>query len=199
MLTPSSVGAYNRAMSDSTKANRTCPPPAAGRLSLGTAGAMCVVLLAGGCSGRPQVPSGSSDRVPVPAPVNLLLPQSVHIHPFTRTRTFDAQGGIRGIEVLVAPQDAFGDPTKAFGDFRIELYEYTPQGPRNRGPLRARWEVSVLDPEANRVHWDSSLAYKFRLRWNQPLPVGKRYILAVTFDSPFTDRLFTEREFLAGE
>ena len=47
--------------------------------------------------------------------------------------------------------------------------------------------------------WDVSLAYKFRLRWDQGIPVGRRFVLVTTFTSPYTERLFAERLFVAGE
>ena len=57
-----------------------------------------------------------------------------------------------------------------------------------------------MAPRANRVHWnDASLAYKCRLRWDESIPVGQHFVLAATFSSPFTERLFAEREFVAGE
>jgi len=153
-------------------------------------------LLAGVCAGC------GPDRAkePVPYPVSLLLPKSVHFHSFTKTRIFDEKGGIRGIEAWVTLRDAYGDPTKAFGELRFELYEFRPGNPNRRGGRKAHWAVSIMDPRANRVHWnDASLAYTCRLRWDESIPVGQHFVLAVTFSSPFTERLFAERELVAGE
>lgn len=150
-----------------------------------------------GCNGWP--PPTKPGKTHVPHPISLTLPKSIHIHPFTGTRTFDQAGGIKGIEVSVTPKDAYGDPTKAFGTFRFELYEYRGNNPDPKGPRKVHWEVSVMDPRTNRVHWHVSLAYKFRLRWDEGIPVGRRFVLVVTFTSPFTERLFAEQQFVAGE
>ena len=157
----------------------------------------------GGCNGQGFEDfwgrRADPNSVKVPYPISLMLPKSIHIHPFTGTRTFDKAGGVRGIEVRVTPRDDYGDPTKAFGTFRFELYEYRSNDAHSRGPRKAYWNVSVADREKNRIHWDVSLTYKFRLRWDQGIPVGKRFILEVTFTSPYSERLFTERQFVAGE
>lgn len=160
-------------------------------------------IVLGGCNGQGfegfWVRPADPNTVKVPYPISLTLPKSIHIHPFTGTRTFDKEGGVRGIEVRVTPKDAWGDPTKAFGTFRFELYEYRSDDTRSRSSRKAYWNVSVADPRTNRVHWDVSLAYKFRLRWDQGIPVGRRFVLVTTFTSPYTERLFAERQFVAGE
>lgn len=144
-------------------------------------------------------PGPPRDATPVPPPLHLLLPAAIDIHPFTGTRTFDAEGGVKGIEVRVTPRDAYGDATKAFGTFRFELYEFHANRADPKGERRAFWDVSVMDPKVNRVHWDVSLTYKFRLEWDQAIPVGRRFVLVAIFSSPFTKRLFAERKFIAGE
>jgi hypothetical protein len=165
---------------------------------LAAAAALAGLLAAGGCdatnAGGPVDPN-----VEVPYPVSLTLPASIHIQPFTGMRTFDEAGGVSGLEVLVTPEDAFGDPTKAFGTFRFELYEFRRNHPDPKGRRRLCWEQDVAEPKRNRVHWDVSLAYRFRLRLDQAIPVGQRFVLVAIFSSPFTDRLFDERQFVAGE
>ena len=37
----------------------------------------------------------------VPEPINLLLPQTIRIHPFTGTRDFGDDGGMEGLEVRI--------------------------------------------------------------------------------------------------
>jgi len=136
----------------------------------------------------------------VPQPISLLLPHGLRIHPFTGTRTFDEHGGIKGIEVRIETLDAFGDPVKAFGDFRFELYTYRPGNPERRGEQINLWEASLLDPKLNAIHWDKvHRTYVFRLKWTEPIPVGRKLVLAAVFSSPFTDRLFAQRVFTCGE
>jgi hypothetical protein len=137
---------------------------------------------------------------PVPEPLHLLLPQAISIEPFTATRTFDEAGGIKGIEVEVKAKDAYGDGTKAFGKFAFALYRYHPGSPSRKGGRIATWEEDLLAPRKNLLHWDRfKRAYKFKLQWYRPIPVGSKFILSVDFSSPFTQRKFAEREFVSGE
>jgi hypothetical protein len=172
--------------------------------------AAAAILVAGGCTGgkfslSPPADSAASARpepadVKVPAPLHLLLPRAIRIHPFTGTRTFDEAGGVKGIDVRVEALDAYGDATKAFGKFQFALYQYQSDSPSPRGPRVATWEEDLLDPEKNLVHWDSiTRAYAFKLQWYRAIPVGQKFILAVDFSSPFTARKFAERVFVSGQ
>jgi hypothetical protein len=135
-----------------------------------------------------------------PEPINLLLPKAIRIHPFTGTRTFDETGGIKGIDVRIEAVDAFGDSTKAFGDFRFEVYRFVPNSLNAKGQQVATWEESVLEPGKNLVHWDKiTRAYEFKLQWDSPIPVGDRFVLVAVFASPLTQRLFAERVFVSGQ
>ena len=138
---------------------------------------------------------------PVPAPVNLTLPKTITIHEFTNTRTFDEAGGVLGIDARVEALDSFGDTTKAFGDFRFELYKYKPDAPDPRGVRVMVWEEKLMDPKENRIHWDEiNRAYQFKLECDNGLPVGDKFVLVVTFSSPFTERIFSkQRTFMAGQ
>ena len=138
--------------------------------------------------------------VKVPAPLHLLLPKAIRIHPFTGTRTFDEAGGVKGIDVRVEALDAYGDATKAFGKFHFALYQHKADSPSPRGPQVATWEEDLLTPEKNLVHWDSiTRAYAFKLQWYQAIPVGQKFVLSIDFASPFTPRRFAERVFISGQ
>ncbi len=178
--------------------------------TVGPALALLAALLAGGCEdGKfgledpfddPAGKSPEAAEVPVPEPLHLLLPETVRVHPFTGTRTFDEAGGVKGIDVRVEALDAYGDATKAFGTFRFALHRHRADSPDPRGARIATWEENLLEPEKNMLHWDSiTRAYKFKLQWYRAIPVGSRFVLAVTFSSPFTERKFAERVFVSGE
>jgi hypothetical protein len=165
----------------------------------------CLGLLAlGGCAGEGAWPvrtkgGGATGVQPVPEPVNLLLPTSIRIHPFTG-RTFGQAGGISGIDVRIEALDYYGGPTKAFGDFRFELYDFVPNRLDPKGKRVGVWDVPLLKPSDNLAHWDKiTRMYVFKLQWPEPIPVGKRVVLAATFDSPFTPRLSDERQFVSGQ
>ncbi|MDP6545430.1 MAG: hypothetical protein QGH60_15705 [Phycisphaerae bacterium] len=141
-------------------------------------------------------------QVDVPQPVNLLLPKSINIHPFTVTRTFDQAGGIRGVDVRVESFNAFHEATKAFGSFRFELYTFRANNLDPKNKLQGIWEVepSLLDPRENLRYWNrSQQMYEFKLQWDKPIPVGRKFVLVAVFTSPFTQRLTAQRIFTSGE
>ena len=139
-------------------------------------------------------------RQHVPHPIDLLLPKEISIGSFTGTRTFDAAGGVRGIDVRVHAKDHYGTVTKAFGVFRFELYAFRPNNPNPKGALLNRWRVDLSDPKVNVRHWeDIPPCYKFRLKWSHAIPVGHQFVLITVFTSPFTERIIDERPFVAGE
>ncbi len=171
---------------------------------------VAVAAASAGCDGEkfdfrppwsaPSARDANAARTAVPEPIHLLLPQAVRIHPFTGTRTFDDSGGVKGIDVRIEAIDAYGDSTKAFGKFQFALHEYRPGRPDPKGRRIATWEEDVLEPKKNLIHWDNiTRAYKFKLQWYRPIPVGSRFILVVSFSSPFTERRFAERSFISGQ
>ena len=142
------------------------------------------VLLSGLCGC-----SGSASQVAVPAPMDNLLSESVRLGPWLRM-----DPTIPGVEVTVQARDRQGDFTKAFGTFRFEVYSYRDASLDHRGKQLAVWDIPLMDPQANRVHWeDIHRAYKFRLQWDGSR--SGRYLMVVYFDSPFTQRLTDQRVF----
>lgn len=175
----------------------------------GLAGVTLVAMCLGGCQdGNFNVqnpwpttaPRAEAGSVRVPAPVDLLLPKAVRIHPFTGTRTFDQAGGVKGIDVRVEALDAYNDPTKAFGQFSFALHQFVPGNADPKGKRIATWEEDLLEPKKNFTHWDSiTRTYEFKLQWYRPIPVGNQFVLVVTFSSPFSERKFAERVFVSGQ
>ncbi len=161
---------------------------------------LLILLSAPGCVDLDAVSKGY-DPDPfetVPAPIDLLLPRSIDIHPFTQTGRFDT--GDAGIHARVQAKDAYGDATKAFGQFRFALHRFRPHHPTRRGSLVAQWEIDVSEPEQNVLHWDRhTRSYEFKLGGNPSMPPGRRFLLVATFASRFTPRLNAERELIVGE
>jgi len=154
-------------------------------------GAALVGILLSGCNGV-KLPGGE-----VPPP---MLPAQIRIHGHTGMRTFSDGGGIKGIEAQIEVLDTMGDRTKAFGSFRFELYTYNSARPDPRGKRIAVWARDVKTLEANREHWDRLFqAYRFQLAWDEPIAVGRKFVLQVIFSSPYGSRLFDQRTFVSGE
>jgi hypothetical protein len=179
-----------------------------GRLTLGAAvGILVLCGLLAGCEGlnlnsstsKPAT-AASAPATPIPEPVSLMLPKEIRIHPFTGTRTFDDAGGIKGIDVRIEAVDAYGDATKAFGDFRFELYTFKENSPDPKKQRIALWEVPLMDPKTNLTHWDNiTRTYEFKLQWDQAIPVGQKFVLVAVYSSPYTQREFAERTFVSGQ
>lgn len=143
----------------------------------------------GGCPHR-----AAPGKVPVPGPLNLLLPRRMRIHPFSGV--INAPKGALQIEVRIEAVDAFGDATKMFGDFRFEVYALRPRDIDKRGRLIETWDVSVMDGKENVLHWDGiTRTYVFKLDWARPLPGKRPFVVRAVFDSPFTKRFIAEETF----
>ena len=183
-----------------------------GRVSRQTAawalGALCVLA---GCddslnamrrngaqSGMPGAVSRENpyQHVNVPSPLNELLPRAIQIHEFTSVEKFTAAK--QGVNVRLQCTDGFGSRTKAFGRFRFELRQFVPAEANKAGDLIRWWVVDLLDVAANKQHWQNTLMlYEFKLECDQPLTMNTKYVLVAAFESPYTDRMFTERVFVA--
>ncbi|MDY6913600.1 MAG: hypothetical protein SVT52_03985 [Planctomycetota bacterium] len=147
---------------------------------------------------KPAASDGHMEQTP--APINLLMPKAVRIHPFTGTRTFEGTGGLKGLNVRIELLDGYGDSAKGFGNFRFELYRFLAYNNDCKGRKLATWDVPLMDSKANLTHWDNiTRTYEFKLQWDKPIPVGRRLVVVAVFTSPFTQRLFAERVFVAGQ
>ena len=91
------------------------------------------------------------------------------------------------IEVCVQLKDQFGDPIKAMGMFRFELYRYQsavsdPRGKRFKTDKKL--QINLSDVDENQKKWDS-ITRSYRLKLDLPpeaVPVkGKKIVLQVTF------------------
>lgn len=155
-----------------------------------------LIVLVGGCNGSFQPNRPAAARQNVPEPLNALLPTQIRIHPFTGTRAFSEKGDVRGLDVRIEAIDAYGDANKAFGKFRFELYQFTPNSPDPKGARVAVWNVNVEDFKTNRRHWNKvHQTYQFKLAWNRPI---LKFVLVAVFQSRFGGRLFDERVFVTG-
>jgi hypothetical protein len=156
--------------------------------------------LASGDAG-PVLPAPEGGIGPVPPWVTMLAPKSLVIGFFTQSRDFDGRPGDDGIEVRVQPIDQFGDPTKAVGSFRIELFAYQYKTLQKQGRRLGHWFVSVLDAESNRKYYDPiDRSYVFPLLWEEALGQGMAVIVQATFYPPggFEEKLIAQRVIKIG-
>lgn len=129
--------------------------------------------------------------------VEYYSPTQIRVMPFTKIRSFDDDVIPDGLLVSLRPLDGAGDPIKAYGSFLFELYEFRPATANHRGQRLQSWTQAVRDLDDQRTFWERvTSTYEFQLSWEgNPLPTDKKYILAASFESPGTDRLFDEYEF----
>ena len=159
---------------------------------LASAGCISAVDFKGG-NASPARHSGQE----VPYPVSLQLPKTLQFHPFTQTASFGDSGW--GVLVRLQALDHYGDTTKAYGDFRFDLYTYKAYQTDHKGEKLATWESALSEGDVNQKHWKRHFsAYEFTLGGLAPMTPGQKYVLVVTFTSSFKHRLRGETVVTAG-
>lgn len=142
--------------------------------------------------------SAAPEGVAMPPPdwARMFAPRSLVIGFFTQSKNFDDVSGPDGLEVRLQPLDQFGDPTKAVGSYRVEVFEYRTHTGEKRGRRLGHWFVSVLDAEANRRYYDPvDRSYVFPLLWDHDIGEDTAVIVQATYYPPggFTHKLFAQR------
>ncbi len=126
------------------------------------------------------------------APVSLLLPESMRLHPtFTRVIDGEAPGTIRGIEAELEFNDAQQEPIKAEGRVFFELFEYRRDAPDPRGPRIVNpWVGSLATEAEQKARWNrTTRTYTFHLT-NPTIRTDRYYVLTATFEPVAGKRLF---------
>ena len=152
--------------------------------------------------GAPTLPGPEGGDKPAPPWATMFAPRSLVVGFFTRSKNFDEVPGDDGLEVRLQPLDAFGDPTKTVGSYRIEVFEYLRRTGEIRGRRLGHWFVAVLDEDSNRKYYDPvDRSYVFPLLWNSVLGPGSAVIVQATYYPPggFTEKLFAQRVIKIGE
>ena len=137
---------------------------------------MCVLIVAG-C----QTP-GSAYRST--ADQQMFGPASIRIHPtFTQVRDWTGDGKPDGIEATLEMLDQFGEPTRATGTVRFELYSYRPDLADPRSPrLASPWTASLNTTQDQQLRWNSALrAYTFQLHYPD-ISTKHYYVLTAQLD-----------------
>jgi hypothetical protein len=152
--------------------------------------------------GAPRLPQPPGGATPAPAWAMMFAPKSLFISPFTKSKDFDGKGDDDGLEVRIRPLDQFGDPTKAVGSYRIEVFQYRVRTSEHKGDRVGHWFVPVLDAESNRKYYDDvDRSYVFPLLWQTPIPSGTSVIVQATYYPPggFQEKLFAQRVIKIGQ
>ena len=125
----------------------------------------------------------------------LLEPVRIKIHPSSSIERKKAGGKFDGLVVACEVEDRFGDPVKALGVMRFEVYAYARSQPKNKGPRIGFWpNVSIDSLEAIQQHWDSVWGlYRFNLEWQQQVEDKDRFVLEATLTTPEGEQLTGNR------
>ena len=111
----------------------------------------------------------------------------VHIEPsFTVIKAADAaKNQPATVEAYVGLRDQFGDPIKAVGEFRFELFEYRAAFADPRGRRFEDMGVQTVDlssVEASQKHWDGiTQSYRIPVVLPAKATGGRQIVLQVTF------------------
>lgn len=151
-----------------------------------------IIPVTAGCT-RPNAVIDTEERREM---LSLLMPERINIvDSFTRAARFDRDSEPDGIELFVQAVNRFDDPgLMIVGTMRVELYEYIPASGDHRGRQLENWDIDLSSSRQQEAYWNGlTQMYEFRLGINREvLPPADRYILAVTYVSPFEDRLSDE-------
>lgn len=153
-------------------------------------------LLAGCSDARPA--KGKIARMPADKAelMGYYLPTQIEILPFTKPASFDARGLPDGINAVIRPLDSLGQPAKAYGSVRFELYTFVPASGLEKGKQLMVWSQDLSTPTDQRKYWDSvTQSYQFQLLWHQPLEPNKKYVLQVVYENPAGTRLSSDYTF----
>jgi hypothetical protein len=126
-------------------------------------------------------------------------PSTMRIHPaFTQVKDWTGDGKPDGIEAFLELSDQFGEPTRATGTIRFELYNFHESEEERRGKQLATPWTFVLDTRDQQIaHWNPvERAYTFRLPYDK-ISANRRYVLTAQFDRPggrLFDQLIIEPE-----
>lgn len=128
-----------------------------------------------------------------------LRPEKVRVDSFTRFKASpevpdeDGNQPADVLEARVQVLDADGNPMRAVGKFRIELYRFAKRSPDPRGGRLAIWNVDVQGRDDNRRYFDTLInGYTFNLDLESRnlLEKGSRYIVEATFIRPDGTRVY---------
>jgi hypothetical protein len=137
--------------------------------------AVPVLLALCGCGGMPFARSEEDQK--------MFGPASIRLHPtFTQVKDWTGDNKPDGIEAVLELQDQFGEPTRAGGAVRFELYTFVPNDPERKGKRLAVWSTRLDVRDEQIAHWNPAIrAYSFQLGF-EPIRTDHAYVLTAQFD-----------------
>lgn len=145
---------------------------------------VCVLAFVGGC--------GHTSPIRTVDEQAMFGAVTFRIHPtFTQVKEWTGGKTPDGVEAIVEFDDQFGDPTRAAGTIRFELYNFQADDPDHRGHRLAIWSATLGDKDDQIGHWDpAARGYAFQLAF-PAIRTDHGYVLTAQFDRNNT-RLFDQ-------
>jgi hypothetical protein len=137
--------------------------------------ALSAALFLGGCGVQPFARSEDDQK--------MFGPATVRLHPaFTQVKEWTGGKKPDGIEAVLELQDQFGEPTRAAGTVRFELFSYVSDDPERKGRRLAIWSARLDGREEQIARWNPAIrAYSFQLGYDQ-IRTDRAYVLTAQFD-----------------
>ncbi len=128
--------------------------------------------------------------------IALLMPKRVEIvEPFTRVHSADGGTTPARIELLIQAVNTLDNPGLMItGGIRVELYEYVAASGDAKGRRLEFWNIDLDTEKQQNAHWNAmTQMYEFHLGIStSQIPVADLYVLAITYNSPMSERLTDE-------
>jgi hypothetical protein len=142
---------------------------------------ICLAVVLGSCQPEAAIPSKYEVKSPA------FWVNKINLQP-AFTKAFLARDDLANpgyIEAYIVLRDQYGDPMKALGKFRFEMYQYRPAFADPRGKRFDVNGVQVVDLEnieVNQQHWNSiTRSYKIELKLPDLSRETTRFVLQATF------------------
>jgi len=146
-----------------------------------------LVLAVWGCSSLTQPTDRTSEET------TMFGPARMRIHPiFTQVKNFSGDSTKPdGIEAELEFEDQFGDPTKAAGTVRFELFSHAHNDPDPRCDRLHQWSGALLTLEQQQLRWNrTSRTYSFQLA-APSISLYRTYVLTAMFEKEGGGRFFS--------
>ena len=131
--------------------------------------------------------------------ISLLMPTEIIVEPFTGLKSFDDADLPDGIEVVMRPVDAFGDPVKIAGVLMVELYQFRPASGERKGRKIEQWDIELASTRDQCRYWNRvTQMYEIPLVLSPEalaLGSGGKFVVEVTYNTPLGEHMITEYMF----
>jgi len=153
---------------------------------------LILLICLSGCASPPLELGDSAER----EMLALLMPGRIEIvRPFTRVKSFDDNATPDGIELLLQAVNSLENPGLMIaGRVRVELYEYVRASGDQKGRRLEHWNIDLTTADQQKAYWNGlAQMYEFPLGIDAAkIPPADKYVLAVTYTSPFGEHLTDE-------